>query len=777
MGVFKFFAHWVKNHKENQAALIRVYQDYTIQAPDIFLIDANSRFYDVVRKLFEKNPLSTFAEAHKAICDDLYHLIRRVNPRKTVYIAIDGVAGLCKQSQQRKRRFVAVKPITQQAEVLLLPEDEKRAEKPAFDTIHLTAGTDFMAGLCLFMRSYFSKMPYLSVNVIIDDMFLVGEGEHKLLHFIRKDQSHHTYMIYSPDADLLMLTLALNKPNMYVIRKNDLFGDLDKRDHDVEYYIVNIDRFGSIVSMKYRWSSKISPPSVFDDQFEEENSPQPPPHASASVIQPFIKSQFLLDLVLFLFIIGNDFLPNIDHVRVKEGGIDRLCEVYRSVVPFSGFLIDPNTHQFNQTSMYRMMKLLSLHESDWIVEKYRVCKNCVPDPAYVNNLEKGYLGSEDYLDLDGFRRDYYKRIHVDNVEKMCEEYFRGMSFVIQYYTKSIPTYDWYYPYFYPPLFTDLASYAKKYDLTFHFTFKPALSLHEALFSVLPPSKYYILPQELQAKMNLLSRTDPDFSETFAVDFTGKESGEHTDHEAVVLLPTVGYDKIKKLLSEFYLQPSAGVLYSIPKKLHPPVEEIRPKFYLHLFSKIRPRPGPAAGGAAVNLGPRKLFDYAKFVSYAELNEQVELITLNDALSLFIRKIGQAKRPGSHFILRSENNTLLQLLRADTIDKPDLRDLHKQARLLLRYIQQNQYIVKIEQVDRSKNIEAREVAEDAHSREQDVYISYIVKPSPAPDSSVAPTVATSRVSKKSRSKRSRETKQSEETKRKSTGIRKKKSRSRS
>ena len=697
--------------------LSNITADYTIPSPDALLFDANAIFYGVQRKLFDKNPLSTHTDLCKAISLELLRLIKRVNPNKTVYIAIDGVAGLSKQSQQRKRRFMSVRARNEQEDQMVQDESDRdyqtpRFKKAPFDTINFTAGTSFMAQLCLYIREFFSKLSYLTVTVLIDDMYNPGEGEHKLMHFIRKDQSHHTYMVMSPDADLIMLILGLRKPNVFILRPNDNFQQQGERDSDTEFYIINVDRVASNVSMRYRWS----------------NQPQIMGETTKKVVQPYIKDQFIIDLILFIFFIGNDFLPHIDHIQIRTGGIDLLCQTYRKVIPYTGFLVDPISHQINQRAMYELMNELSKEEPRLLIDT-ALESRLIPNPALFDNIQRSFVSNRPSLDFEGFRRDYYKRIHVTDVEQMCEEYFRGMAFVIQYYIKNIPTYDWFYPYHYAPLFADLRDYAKKYDLTFHFDFKPALTLTEALFSVLPPSKYAILPVELQAKMNILSRTDPDFSETFQIDLAGKDRPqEGRENKGVVLLPTVTYDKIKRLLSEFSLVDPKGAIYRIEKKINPTQTVIRPKFYLTMSYKVYPRPGPGAAGVSlVYQSNRKIFDYGKFGEYVSEPEQIEYLALNDALNLFIRKVGAARRPGSMLVIRSDHPAFVESIRSEKVTNEEYRDLHKQTKVLIGYVEQNQYTVKYEPVDRERNIEAREVTEDSWSRQQDLYLSYIARPS--------------------------------------------------
>ena len=613
MGVFKFFGQWIKQKYRDCLLFIR--EGGAIPSPDCFLIDANSIFYGVVRELYKKHPLSTFEESYQVICLALSELIGKVSPHRTVYIAIDGVAGLCKQSQQRKRRFKAAAEAREKEESKTDVEvaEEETQSFSGFDTIHFTAGTKYMEGLCKYIRLYFSKSahPY---TFIFDDMYNPGEGEHKIMEYIRGDKEHRSFMIYSPDADLMMLCLAARRSNTFVIRAND---PKEERKHDllVDYYIVHIDRLASKLTQTYQWAS------------------------NERVIQPFIKDQFIVDVVLFLFILGNDFLPGFPYIKIRDDGIETLFRVYCSVVPYYGFLVHPTSRQLNQKGIAAMMKKMAENEPGLLEARYVEISNkreFYPDQVLNSSVDRSVSGKY-IIDMKKYRQLYYTtKFHFTDKEEittLCNEYFRGLCFVIQYYTRRIPTYDWYYPYSYAPTFADLAVYASKYDIESTFVYRPPLTLVEALFSVIPPSKYFVLPNEsLQAKMNILSRTDPQFSEHFAVDMSGLKRKGNDAHEAVVLLPTSDYNTIKGMLNEFHLHDPSPGLFTIESRAPvAPLGTYR-SYTIQFDVRIYPNPGEGAlGGIIVNGRPRyegtRVFEYGKYVQFATERFEVAVVGLN------------------------------------------------------------------------------------------------------------------------------------------------------
>ncbi len=145
-------------------------------------------------------PPPTDRQIYEAVCYEIEGLRRVMNPQKQFYIAIDGIAGQSKQTQQRQRRFLSAKNKTPQ-------------ELALFDSNKITTGTEFMNGLSKFIHFYILKQlehnpGWKHLEVIFSNEKAPGEGEHKIMRFLDKVNKQWKCCIYSPDADLIMLTLG-----------------------------------------------------------------------------------------------------------------------------------------------------------------------------------------------------------------------------------------------------------------------------------------------------------------------------------------------------------------------------------------------------------------------------------------------------------------------------------------------------------------------------------------------------------------------------------------
>eukprot|EP00466_Bigelowiella_natans_P003130 jgi/Bigna1/36214/e_gw1.13.146.1 len=159
--------------------------------------------------------------------DRIFHLI---SPKKLLFMAVDGVAPRAKMNQQRQRLEIDEREKKESGEVGI--ERENRVSKgDLFDSNCITPGTEFMARLCKHLRYFVRKKmqedaAWRKVEVILSGPDIPGEGEHKIMMYIRRLKAmgdfapNLRHCMYGLDADLIMLGLVVtHEPHFALLRE------------------------------------------------------------------------------------------------------------------------------------------------------------------------------------------------------------------------------------------------------------------------------------------------------------------------------------------------------------------------------------------------------------------------------------------------------------------------------------------------------------------------------------------------------------------------------
>ncbi|KAM7368327.1 hypothetical protein PAMP_014555 [Pampus punctatissimus] len=302
-----------------------------------------------------------------AIFEYIDRLFNIVRPRRVLYMAIDGVAPRAKMNQQRSRRFRASKEGVELAEEKhrmreeiiqrggYLPPEEI---KERFDSNCITPGTEFMDNLAHCLRYYIadrlSNDPgWQNVTVFLSDASVPGEGEHKIMDFIRRQRAqpnhdpntHHC--LCGADADLIMLGLATHEPNFTIIREEfkpnkprpcALCGQIGHEIKDCQGTAREKqgehDEFANTVPVSEQEFIFIRL-CVLREYLARELT-------MASLPFTFDFERSVDDWVFMCFFVGNDFLPHLPSLEIREGAIDRLVNIYKDVVHKTGGYLTEN---------------------------------------------------------------------------------------------------------------------------------------------------------------------------------------------------------------------------------------------------------------------------------------------------------------------------------------------------------------------------------------------------------------------------------------------------
>jgi len=510
MGI-KHFYSWFRKHETLKKSI----STSVPSEVDHLLIDMNGVIHEAAQRVFKygkyapKNEIIIprrrhkknrgFAPNHKPkpSVKDLYACVKyEVNklvdiarPKKTVFLAIDGVAPMSKQNQQRQRRFRAAK-------------EREGKEEGSFDSTCITAGTEFMWELA---QDLFKDEWLVSTNpvkVIISDDSKPGEGEHKLMEWIRHHDAETSsvhedvYCVVGMDADLILLCSVLPKTHVYIMRE----------DERKEYDYIDINRVRQDLPMR----------------------PE--------------------DLLIWSCFIGNDFLPPIPSLEIKEsnpekGALDFFFENYKK------HLVDKDTGYLKIGEIVRLLTLVSNREQAIMEARHKEedleednFNKRFPNPMWKGDIEQY---RKDYIDLK--LKKYWRKPCSFCAYNVARDFMKTVQWVYLYYTRGMRAtnaWEWFFPYnnawewFFPynysvhaNLFVEFIKLQPYISYGFEKT-KPSHP-HEQLLRVIPPSSKYLIPSYLHEHVEHLAKKYT----LFEIDRAGKRQ----EWEATTIVDFVELD--------------------------------------------------------------------------------------------------------------------------------------------------------------------------------------------------------------------------------------------
>ncbi|KAK4535872.1 hypothetical protein CDCA_CDCA06G1897 [Cyanidium caldarium] len=330
----------------------------------------------------DRPPPETEAEMFGEVFRYIDRIFALVRPRRLVYMAVDGVAPRAKINQQRTRRFRAAKEARDkedEEEALRalwrqqgLRVPPQRPDTERFDSNVITPGTPFMERLSRALMQYVCERirhcaGWREVSVIFSDAGVPGEGEHKIAEFIRVQRAqpsydvHTSHVLYGLDADLIMLALATHEVHFTVLRERVVFGETANAAMNNLRQLAQRQQHGQTQTDRPDGGATAS--AVADASSEGAVRPRPRPYdlLHADRLREYLDAEFrsalteevaepphepydlervVDDFVFLCFFVGNDFLPHLPSLDIREGAVDFLMEVYKRQQPRVGYLTD-----------------------------------------------------------------------------------------------------------------------------------------------------------------------------------------------------------------------------------------------------------------------------------------------------------------------------------------------------------------------------------------------------------------------------------------------------
>ena len=594
MGVPKFY-RWLS---ERYPCLSEVVKEHQIPEFDHLYLDMNG----IIHNCSHPNDDDPhFRITEEKIFDDIFHyievLFRMIQPRKVFFLAIDGVAPRAKMNQQRGRRFRSARE-AEMNEKKAQDRGEQLPKDARFDSNCITPGTPFMVRLHQQLQYFISnKISYdplwQRVNVILSGHETPGEGEHKIMDYIRFLKAQKGYdpnirhCLYGLDADLVMLGLSTHDPHFSLLREEVKFGrktNAAKRTVTPEsttFHLLHLSLLREYLNLEF-----IDLEEKLPFKYNLEN--------------------IVDDWIMMGFLVGNDFIPHLPHLHINKGALSELYNTYKNLLPSLGGYINENgTLNLKRFEMF-MKALAELElerfddiysDSKWLegkTAKKREGKHVVhptPGPGNVYEMLEGLpepginqtekkdselmklLGSaDDFLNSDNddddeddeedqddlyddgrgnlyhmefrqHKRDYYTQklgypaVTPEVMREQAEGYVRAIQWNLSYYYHGCVSWSWYYEHHYAPWITDIENFS---DMKMNFDLSKPFFPFEQLLSVLPAASKELLPELLRGLM--INEGSP-IKSYYPVDFECDLNGKQQEWEAVVLIPFIDENKL------------------------------------------------------------------------------------------------------------------------------------------------------------------------------------------------------------------------------------------
>lgn len=459
MGIPRFYK-WIRNRYPMCTQFIAKSNSPVF---DNLYFDLNGLIHIEAKKTKHKDKENLFLSVFKKI----EKIFKKIQPKKNLFISVDGVSPRAKMNQQRNRRYLGI-------------------EKTGFDKSNISPGTVFMECFSQTMKYLITKKistdsNWKNIKVIFSGPECPGEGEHKIQEFIRAERRKNSFettrhCLYGKDADLILLALASHEEFFSILREDEdkpsiltLFHISIVRECISEEFCIPTDK------LKY----------------------------------------FIDDFVLIFSFFGNDFLPCLPGIEIKETSFNFLFDGYKQFCSL-------NIGRINENGKINMENL----------KKYLIflCKE----------------GKEERFLYYQKKFDFVEKTKIKNI---VSEYYRGLQWIMEYYFQGLKSWSWFYPFYYAPRIEELVFY--EYDEQEVFQQDLPLKPFEQQLTIFFPKNKHLLPEKYA---ELMEKNSP------IIDFyPEKVKIQSNKKERFAILPQIDIKRIKEqtnLLEKFLTKKEA-----------------------------------------------------------------------------------------------------------------------------------------------------------------------------------------------------------------------------
>ncbi|KAG2735510.1 hypothetical protein G9P44_001724 [Scheffersomyces stipitis] len=337
MGIPKFF----RFISERWPLISQLIDENQIPEFDNLYLDMNSILHTCTHSNDDTLSRMTDDQMYASIFSYIEHLFEIIRPNKVFYMAIDGVAPRAKMNQQRARRFRTAYEAEENLKKAIANGEEIPKDDP-FDSNSITPGTEFMAKLTDNLKYFIHKKitddsNWANIKIILSGHEVPGEGEHKIMEYIRTIRSQKEYdpnsrhCIYGLDADLIMLGLSSHDPHFALLREEVTFGPQRSKSkdlHDQKFFLLHLSLVREYLALEFQ---DLVGELSFEYDFE----------------------RVLDDFILIMYVIGNDFLPNLPDLFINKGAFPLLIATFKQTLKQSdGYINEYGTINLKRLNIW-----------------------------------------------------------------------------------------------------------------------------------------------------------------------------------------------------------------------------------------------------------------------------------------------------------------------------------------------------------------------------------------------------------------------------------------
>lgn len=431
-----------------------------IDKPEALAFDFNCLIYRCIRgPSMPVYSVDTHAQWESSLLKEVERTVKEIwtytgKPKK-VLLAVDGVVPMAKIRQQRVRRFKSV-----------------WLRKGGWDTNAITPGTEFMERLGIMLKG-------INKSWIVSGVEEEGEGEHKIMDWLRIGDIKGKVVVYGLDADLILLSMLVGEKcelGLFLLREVQEFGKIREATAEQEYQYLNIREFQSRLGL--------------------------------------VGYEATLNYIAYMSLMGNDFLPHSLTHKLSDDGHEFVMDCVKRDLLAGRQLIGPDGKVcltvlkgvFERWSVDQEHRLLHLIRK----KREQAVRGVGRGMAEEEGLALKWDVEAAFLDGLALKEDwqhiYWTFLHKTyDVGYVCEQYMKGFQWIIDYYTGKPVNKTWIFPAWLPPLWSDLATFLEgTVDLTIESGIDSPIKAQEQLAMVLPLESWGLIRDPILRRLPVVA---------------------------------------------------------------------------------------------------------------------------------------------------------------------------------------------------------------------------------------------------------------------------------